>query len=68
MWDETLGREYIAFAVDHPAHFEVMHHPDLNRTEDPAVVEARDPAKRLMLLHEKGRSGSCLRVLMGEPG
>jgi AcrR family transcriptional regulator len=43
-----VGLAYIAFAVDHPAHFDVMYHPDLYRTDDPAVLEARDAAAQLL--------------------
>src|SRR5262245_11836715 len=43
-----VGLAYIAFAVDHHAHFEVMYHPDLYRTDDPAVLDARDAAAQLL--------------------
>jgi AcrR family transcriptional regulator len=36
-----VGLAYIRFAVDHPAHFEVMFRPDLLRTEDPELVAAK---------------------------
>ena len=35
------GLSYIRFALDHPAHYEVMFRPDLYRTGDPGVVAAR---------------------------
>lgn len=43
-----VGLAYIGFAVEHPAHFEVMYHPDLYRADDPAVLEARDAAAQLL--------------------
>lgn len=43
-----VGLAYIAFAVENPAHFEVMYHPDLYRADDPAVLEARDAAGQLL--------------------
>jgi AcrR family transcriptional regulator len=43
-----VGLAYIAFAVGHPAHFEVMYHPDLYGADDPAVIEARDAAGQLL--------------------
>ena len=36
-----VGLAYVRFAVDHPAHFEVMFRPTLYRADDPAVVAAR---------------------------
>ncbi len=38
------GVAYVRFAVEHRAHFEVMFRPDLYRSDDPAVVAARDRA------------------------
>jgi AcrR family transcriptional regulator len=35
------GLAYVRFATTHPAHFEVMFHPDLYHPDDPAVVAAR---------------------------
>ncbi len=38
------GAAYVMFAVEHPAHFEVMYRPGLYRTEDPDLVRARESA------------------------
>ncbi|OKJ99735.1 TetR family transcriptional regulator [Streptomyces sp. CB03234] len=38
------GVRYVRFAMDHPAHFQVMFQPDLHRPEDPALQEARSRA------------------------
>lgn len=39
-----LGVRYVRFALDHPAHFEVMHRPQLLREDDPELVAARGRA------------------------
>lgn len=36
-----LGARYVRFAIEHPAHFQVMFRPELLRTDDPALVAAR---------------------------
>ncbi len=36
------GVAYVGFALDQPAHFEVMFRPTLYRTDDPALAAARD--------------------------
>jgi AcrR family transcriptional regulator len=36
-----VGARYVRFALDHPAHFEVMYRPDLYDQESPAVIQAR---------------------------
>ena len=36
-----VGLAYLRFAMDHPAHFDVMFQPDLYDAGDPAVVGAR---------------------------
>ena len=43
-----IGLAYIAFAVEHPAHFEVMYRPDLSRPDDPSLDEARAAAATLL--------------------
>lgn len=43
-----VGLAYIGFAVDHPAHFEVMFRPDLYRHEDPSLVAAQAETTRLL--------------------
>ena len=40
------GLAYIAFAVEHPAHFAVMYRPDLYRADDAEVVAARAETTR----------------------
>ncbi|MFC0598329.1 TetR/AcrR family transcriptional regulator [Streptomyces palmae] len=35
------GVRYVRFGVDHPAHFQVMFHPDLLRGDDAALLAAR---------------------------
>ena len=36
-----VGLAYAQFAIDHPAHFQVMYQPTLYRCDDPAVLAAR---------------------------
>ena len=36
-----VGVAYVRFAIDHPAHFQVMFQPSLYGTDDPAVRDAR---------------------------
>ena len=36
-----VGLAYIRFAVEHPAHFEVMFRPDLFRSDDPELVAVK---------------------------
>jgi AcrR family transcriptional regulator len=43
-----VGVAYVRFAVTHQAHFEVMFRPELYRTDDPALVQARDAARSLL--------------------
>ncbi|MFB6875153.1 TetR/AcrR family transcriptional regulator [Streptomyces sp. NPDC056323] len=38
------GVRYVRFAVDHPAHFQVMFQPDLYRADDPGLLAAKDHA------------------------
>ncbi len=38
------GAMYVAFAIGHPGHFEVMYRPGLYRTDDPELVSARKAA------------------------
>jgi AcrR family transcriptional regulator len=39
-----VGVAYVAFAIEHRAHFEVMFRPDLYHPDDPAVAAARHRA------------------------
>ncbi|MEO3750930.1 TetR/AcrR family transcriptional regulator [Streptomyces sp. B6B3] len=39
-----MGVRYVRFALDHPAHFEVMSRTDLQHRDDPDLVAARDRA------------------------
>jgi AcrR family transcriptional regulator len=50
----AVGLAYVAFAVDHPAHFHVMFDPSLYRADDPAVATGR------------ARSGTALYGTAGE--
>jgi AcrR family transcriptional regulator len=43
-----VGVAYVRFAVDHRAHFEVMFRPELYRTDDPELIQARDAARSLL--------------------
>lgn len=40
-----VGVAYVRFAVDHPAHFEVMYQPNLLKVDDPEFVAARLEAR-----------------------
>jgi AcrR family transcriptional regulator len=43
-----VGLAYVQFAVDHPAHFEVMWRPDLYRADDPDLVVAEAQTSALL--------------------
>ena len=43
-----IGVAYVRFAVAHRAHFSVMFRPELLRTDDPALVEARAATAALL--------------------
>jgi AcrR family transcriptional regulator len=43
-----VGVAYVGFAVTHRAHFEVMFRPELYRTDDPELIQARDAARALL--------------------
>jgi AcrR family transcriptional regulator len=43
-----LGVRYVRFALEHPAHFEVMFRPDLYHRKAPELVAARERTGRLM--------------------
>jgi AcrR family transcriptional regulator len=43
-----VGVAYVRFAVTHRAHFEVMFRPELYRTDDPGLVQAREQARALL--------------------
>ncbi|MFJ8662214.1 TetR/AcrR family transcriptional regulator [Streptomyces sp. NPDC093795] len=38
------GVRYVCFALDHPAHFQVMFQPDLLRADDPDLLAAKERA------------------------
>ncbi|MFB7588254.1 TetR/AcrR family transcriptional regulator [Streptomyces sp. NPDC056169] len=38
------GVRYVRFATEHPAHFQVMFQPELLRTDDPALLAAKERA------------------------
>jgi AcrR family transcriptional regulator len=42
------GAAYVAFALEHPGHFEVMFRPDLHRSDDAELIAARDAAFRVL--------------------
>lgn len=42
------GVAYVAFALAHPGHFEVMYRPSLYREDDPNLARARDKAFALL--------------------
>jgi AcrR family transcriptional regulator len=43
-----IGGEYVRFATDRPAHFEVMFRPSLLRVDDPELARAADRAHRAL--------------------
>ncbi len=43
-----VGLAYIGFAVEHPAHFEVMFRPDLYRDDDASLVAAKAETTRVL--------------------
>jgi AcrR family transcriptional regulator len=50
VWAETgdfleVGVAYVRFAVEHPAHFEVMYRPELLRADDPDLVAAHQRSR-----------------------
>lgn len=45
---EELGVRYVRFALDHPAHFEVMFRPDLHHRDAPELVAAQERTGRVL--------------------
>lgn len=43
-----LGVRYVRFALDHPAHFEVMYRPDLYHRDAPELVAARERTGKML--------------------
>jgi AcrR family transcriptional regulator len=43
-----LGVRYVRFALDHPAHFEVMFRPELHHRDAPELVAARERTRLLL--------------------
>jgi AcrR family transcriptional regulator len=43
-----LGVRYVRFALEHPAHFEVMYRPDLYHRRDPDLVAARERTGKML--------------------
>ena len=43
-----VGVAYVRFAVDHPAHFEVMYQPRLHRADDPELLAVKRDAAELL--------------------
>jgi AcrR family transcriptional regulator len=56
-----VGARYVRFALDHPAHFEVMFRPDLYDHENPAVVEARGHTNAALQRAAGGSGGGRAR-------
>jgi AcrR family transcriptional regulator len=44
----AVGLAYVAFAIDHPAHFEVMFRPDMFHADDPELVAAKNVTRELL--------------------
>ena len=42
------GIAYIRFALEHPAHYEVMFRPDLYRPDDEALIKAREDGFKVL--------------------
>ncbi|WP_344684189.1 TetR/AcrR family transcriptional regulator [Saccharopolyspora taberi] len=53
-----VGIAYLRFAINHRAHFEVMFQPGLYRSDDPAVVAARERADALLVTGVRSQQGS----------
>lgn len=51
------GLAYVSFAVDHPAHFQVMFQPALYRADDEAVQEAEQRAGAILAERAGGLAG-----------
>ncbi|TXS58113.1 TetR/AcrR family transcriptional regulator [Streptomyces sp. t39] len=50
------GVAYVRFAIGHPAHFQVMFRPELQRADDPALTAAKaraDAGLRTVVRHER---------------
>jgi hypothetical protein len=60
-----VGVQYVRFAVNHPAHFEVMYQPDIYHADDSALLAARAQARDALYgpLRESSGSGSDTYVL-----
>lgn len=43
-----LGVRYVRFAIDYPAHFEVMYRPDLYHRDDPELQAGKQWARRVL--------------------
>lgn len=66
---KELGVRYVRFALDHPAHFEVMYRPDLYHRDDPELVAARQRTGKLLRqavgrLSEDSRGGDIDRAVL----
>ena len=53
VWEETgdfleVGVAYVRFAVEHPAHFEVMYRPELLRPDDPDLLAAHERSRQFL--------------------
>jgi len=68
-WQRTasfleVGVAYVRFATTHPAHFAVMFRPDLHRTGDPVLSEARARARAAL----ESPAGPTARAVGGDTG
>jgi len=68
-WQRTgsfleVGVAYVRFATTHPAHFTVMFRPDLHRTGDPVLSEARARARAAL----ENPAGPAARAVGGDTG
>ncbi|ACU97325.1 TetR/AcrR family transcriptional regulator [Saccharomonospora viridis] len=43
-----IGVRYVKFALEHPAHFEVMYRPELYHRDDPELLAAKQWARRTL--------------------
>ena len=55
------GARYVRFALEHPAHFQVMYSPDLYDSDDPELARARE-GTRAALRRAAGPGGRARQV------
>ena len=59
------GAAYVAFALTHPGHFEVMFRPTLYHQDDPDLVDARDAAFRILFDSATASAGRGVEDVTG---